>query len=208
MAPVDQTGLKGSRRPAGGASQPLPCPPRPLEAPPSRARSEPPGPAQISPPARPEEQGSPPGCTIEEKVMLGIQENVQKGQGQEKTLPSEPRQKTGPSLANWFGLRRAKLTAPDATSDGPKLRDDRKEVKKGGVLAGRLIKTHKKDKGRKADGPCKDNQDQMLCENSNKLSSIMDHCNLQMGHVANQIQCSTVYIGKDQFMKDLLGRLV
>ncbi|XP_067117027.1 nck-associated protein 5-like, partial [Osmerus mordax] len=200
LAPVDQMGLKGSRRPAGEASQP--CPPRPSEAPAGRARSEPPGPSQTSPPSRLEEQGSPPGCTIEEKVMLGIQENVQKGQGQEKTLPSEPRQKTGPSLANWFGLRRAKPPAPDATSDG------RKEVKKGAVLAGRQIKTHKKDKRRKADGPCKDSQDQMLCENSNKLSSIMDHCNLQMGQIANQIQCSTVYIGKDQFMKDLLGRSV
>lgn len=34
----------------------------------------------------------------------------------------------------------------------------------------------------------------------------MDHCNNQMGQIASQIQCTTAFIGKEQFVKEILGR--
>lgn len=221
---VDRVGLKNSRRPAKVASHPQFEPPSyPMHSSEPAGRGS--GGKVLSPskveqtsraltsgsPEQPEEQGTPTACTIEEKVMLGIQENMQKGQGQEKALGSEAKQKTGPSLANWFGLRKTKLPALNSKkSDASKGKEEKKELKMGSVLGGKQIRSEKKEKKekKKIDSPCKESQDQMLCENSNKLSSIMDHCNLQMGQIANQIQCSTVYIGKDQFMKDLLGRTV
>ncbi|XP_055764006.1 nck-associated protein 5-like isoform X3 [Salvelinus fontinalis] len=156
-----------------------------------------------------EQPMSPTVCTIEEKVMMGIEENIQKGQGQEKVIASETKQKTGPSLANWFGLRKSKLPAlngkkSDATS--PKEKDEKKELKIGSVLGGKQMKSDKKKDKKKNDSQFEKSPELTLSEN--KLSSIMDHCNIHMGQIANQIQCSTTYIGKDQFMKELLGRSV
>ncbi|XP_036808179.1 nck-associated protein 5-like isoform X6 [Oncorhynchus mykiss] len=156
-----------------------------------------------------EQPVSPTVCTIEEKVMMGIEENIQKGQGQEKVIAPETKQKTGPSLANWFGLRKSKLPAlngkkSDATS--PKEKDEKKELRIGSVLGGKQMKSDKKKDKKKNDSQFEKSPELTLSEN--KLSSIMDHCNIQMGQIANQIQCSTTYIGKDQFMKELLGRSV
>ncbi|XP_045078165.1 nck-associated protein 5-like, partial [Coregonus clupeaformis] len=156
-----------------------------------------------------EQPVSPTVCTIEEKVMMGIEENIQKGQGQEKVTASETKQKTGPSLANWFGLRKSKLPAlngkkSDATS--PKEKDEKKDLKIGSVLGGKQMKSDKKKDKKKNDSQFEKSPELTLSEN--KLSSIMDHCNIQMGQIANQIQCSTTYTGKDQFMKELLGRSV
>ncbi|KAM3857093.1 nck-associated protein 5-like [Diretmus argenteus] len=147
-------------------------------------------------------------CTIEEKVMMGIEENVQKCQEQEKVTASESKQKTGPSLANWFGLRKSKLPALSGKkADSPKGKEEKKELKIGSVLGGKQMKSDKKKDKKKNDNQCKDSQEaQNLSEMNNKLSSIMDHCNLQMDQIANQIQCTTAYIGKDQFVKELLGR--
>ncbi|KAM4538225.1 nck-associated protein 5-like isoform 2-T2 [Fundulus diaphanus] len=149
-----------------------------------------------------EKKPSPTVCTIEEKVMMGIEENLQKSQEQEKVAASEAKQKTGPSLANWFGLRKSKLPALSGKKlDSPKGKEEKKDLKIGSVLGGKQIKPEKK-KDKK-----KESQDvQNLSEMNNKLSSIMDHCNNQMGQIASQIQCTTAFIGKDQFVKDLLGR--
>lgn len=150
-----------------------------------------------------EKKTSPAACTIEEKVMMGIEENLQKCQEQEKVAASEAKQKTGPSLANWFGLRRSKLPALNGKkTDSPKGKEEKKELKIGSVLGGKQMKSDKKKEKKK------ESQDvPNLCEMNNKLSSIMDHCNNQMGQIASQIQCTTALIGKDQF-KDLLGRWV
>ncbi|KAF7230150.1 nck-associated protein 5 isoform X3 [Nothobranchius furzeri] len=149
-----------------------------------------------------EKKISPTACTIEEKVMMGIEENLQKCQEQEKVAASEAKQKTGPSLANWFGLRKSKLPALNSKkTDSPKGKEEKKELKIGSVLGGKQVKSDKKKEKKK------DSQDvQSLTEVNNKLSSIMDHCNNQMGQITSQIQCSTAFIGKDQFVKDLLGR--
>ncbi|NXA15614.1 NCKP5 protein, partial [Sapayoa aenigma] len=65
--------------------------------------------------------------TIEEKVMLCIQENVQKGQGQTKSPTMEPKQKTGPSIASWFGFRKSKLPALSSRkTDVPKTKVEKK----------------------------------------------------------------------------------
>uniref|UniRef100_A0A3Q2U7X9 NCK associated protein 5 n=1 Tax=Fundulus heteroclitus TaxID=8078 RepID=A0A3Q2U7X9_FUNHE len=151
-----------------------------------------------------EKKASPTVCTIEEKVMMGIEENLQKSQEQEKVAASEAKQKTGPSLANWFGLRKSKLPALSGKKlDSPKGKEEKKDLKIGSVLGGKQIKPEKKKEKKK------ESQDvQNLSEMNNKLSSIMDHCNNQMGQIASQIQCTTAFIGKDQFVKDLLGRWV
>ncbi|XP_034061209.1 nck-associated protein 5-like isoform X3 [Gymnodraco acuticeps] len=150
-----------------------------------------------------EEKISPTACTIEEKVMMGIEENLQKCQEQEKVTASETKQKTGPSLANWFGLRKSKLPALSGKkADSPKGKEEKKESKIGSVLGGKQKKDKKKNDNQQRD--CQEGENQS--DVNNKLSSIMDHCNNQMGQIASQIQCTTAFIGKDQFVKELLGR--
>ncbi|KAM8903124.1 nck-associated protein 5-like isoform 3-T3 [Spinachia spinachia] len=151
---------------------------------------------------------SPSVCTIEEKVMMGIEENLQKCQEQEKVAASETKQKTGPSLANWFGLRKSKLPALSGKKvDPPKGKEEKKESKIGSVLAGKQMKSDKRKEKKKNDNQQRDSlEGQSLSEMNNKLSTIMDHCNNQMGQIASQIQCTTAFIGKEQFVKELLGR--
>ncbi|XP_056286745.1 nck-associated protein 5-like isoform X3 [Pseudoliparis swirei] len=153
-----------------------------------------------------EKKTGPTACTIEEKVMMGIEENLHKCQEQEKVAASETKQKTGPSLANWFGLRKSKLPAPGGKkAEPPKGKEEKKESKIGSVLGGKQM--NKKKEKKKNDNQQRDGQEvQNLSEMNHKLSSIMDHCNNQMGQIASQIQCTTAFIGKDQFVKELLGR--
>lgn len=145
---------------------------------------------------------SPSMCSIEEKVMLGIEENVQKTQdNQEKMALSETRTrtKTTSSLANWFGLRRSKLPALGGkkVNEASRAKEDKEEKKTSqaeGVKADRRKEEEK-------------NQEAVL-EVNNKLSSIMDHCNNHMGHIANHIHTTTAFIGNEQLVRKLLGRLV
>ncbi|XP_058468482.1 nck-associated protein 5-like isoform X2 [Solea solea] len=155
-----------------------------------------------------EKKVSPTVCTIEEKVMMGIEQNIQKCQEQEKVAATEAKQKTGPSLANWFGLRKSKLPALGGKkTDSPKGKEEKKELKIGSVLGGKQMKSDKKKDKKKNENQPKDVQEaQHLSEMNNKLSSIMDHCNNQMGQIASQIQCTPAFIGKDQFVKELLSR--
>ncbi|XP_031708260.1 nck-associated protein 5-like isoform X2 [Anarrhichthys ocellatus] len=163
---------------------------------------------QTDSPDMEEKKISPTVCTIEEKVMMGIEENLQKCQEQEKVAASETKQKTGPSLANWFGLRKSKLPALSGKkADPPKGKEEKKESKIGSVLGGKQMKSDKKKDKKKNDNQQRESQEvQNLSEMNTKLSSIMDHCNNQMGQIASQIQCTTAFIGKDQFMKEILGR--
>ncbi|XP_057674339.1 nck-associated protein 5-like isoform X3 [Corythoichthys intestinalis] len=148
-------------------------------------------------------KSSPSACTIEEKVMMGIEENLQKCQEQEKVAASEAKQKTVPSLANWFGFRKSKLPAlAGKKADLPKGKEEKKEIKIGSMLGGKQTKLDKKKDRKKNDSLETQNQSEL----NNKLSSIMDHCNNQMGQIASQIQCTTGFISKDQFVKELLGR--
>uniref|UniRef100_A0A3P8XVA5 Nck-associated protein 5 C-terminal domain-containing protein n=1 Tax=Esox lucius TaxID=8010 RepID=A0A3P8XVA5_ESOLU len=82
--------------------------------------------------------------TIEEKVMMGIEENLQKSQEQEKI--TETKQKSGSSLANWFGFRKSKLPALSGK------KEEKKEPKLGSILGGKNAKSDKKKERRKSEG--------------------------------------------------------
>lgn len=213
----DRTALNNIRKPAKVASHPQFQPPSSFvytSQNPATSPNEPDFSREVktqtdSPNKAPdmeEKKISPTSCTIEEKVMMGIEENVQKCQEQEKVAASEAKQKSGPSLANWFGLRKSKLPALSGKkAELPKGKEEKKELKIGSVLGGKSDKKKDKKKGE----VClqKDSQEeQNLSEVNNKLSSIMDHCNNQMGQIASQIQCTTAFIGRDQFVRELLGR--
>ncbi|XP_068428612.1 nck-associated protein 5-like isoform X2 [Clinocottus analis] len=89
--------------------------------------------------------------TIEEKVMLGIEENLHKSQEQERTV--EVKQKSGSTLANWFGFRKSKLPAPSSKkTDPPKVKEDKREQKITSLLGGKQTKSDKKRDRRKSDG--------------------------------------------------------
>lgn len=89
--------------------------------------------------------------TIEEKVMLGIEENLHKFQGQERS--NEVKQKSGSALANWFGFRKSKLPAPSGKkTDPPKVKEDKREQKITSLLGGKQAKSDKKRDKRKSDG--------------------------------------------------------
>ncbi|KAE8299554.1 Nck-associated protein 5 [Larimichthys crocea] len=88
--------------------------------------------------------------TIEEKVMLGIEENLHKTHEQERS--SEVKQKSGSTLASWFGFRKSKLPAPSKKTDPPKVKEDKREQKITSLLGGKQTKSDKKKDRRKGDG--------------------------------------------------------
>uniref|UniRef100_A0A096M1M2 NCK associated protein 5 n=1 Tax=Poecilia formosa TaxID=48698 RepID=A0A096M1M2_POEFO len=89
--------------------------------------------------------------TIEEKVMLGIEENLHKSQEHEKT--NEVKQKSGSSIASWFGFRKSKLPAPsNKKTDPPKAKEEKREQKITSLLGGKSAKSDKKKDRRKSDG--------------------------------------------------------
>uniref|UniRef100_A0A665WJS3 Nck-associated protein 5 C-terminal domain-containing protein n=2 Tax=Echeneis naucrates TaxID=173247 RepID=A0A665WJS3_ECHNA len=88
--------------------------------------------------------------TIEEKVMLGIEENLHKSQEERRV---EVKQKSGSTLANWFGFRKSKLPAPNGKkTDPPKVKEDKREQKITSLLGGKQSKSDKKRDRRKSDG--------------------------------------------------------
>uniref|UniRef100_W5M4W2 NCK associated protein 5 n=1 Tax=Lepisosteus oculatus TaxID=7918 RepID=W5M4W2_LEPOC len=222
---ADRFGLKNSRRPVKVASHPLfdtvSSPVFSTEQTPeangsrlfSPNRSELVRPLKKQDPTKgpeiTENPVSPSVSTIEEKVMMGIQENMQKGQVQDKPQASETKQKTGSTLASWFGFRKSKLPALSGKkTDASKAKDDKKDIKIGSVLGGKQMKSDKKKDKKKHEPQCKYSQEQTKkAENSDKLGSIMDHCNSQQGQPMKQIQRSATCVGKDQFMKELLNRV-
>lgn len=89
--------------------------------------------------------------TIEEKVMLGIEENLHKSQEQEKS--SDVKQKSSSSLANWFGLRKSRLPGPSGKkTHQSKGKDDKKEQQVPSLRGGKQAKSDKKKDRRKSDG--------------------------------------------------------
>lgn len=89
--------------------------------------------------------------TIEEKVMLGIEENLHKTQEQERS--NEVKQKSGSTLANWFGFRKSKLPAPSSKKVDPaKVKEEKREQKITSLLGGKQTKSDKKRDRRKSDG--------------------------------------------------------
>ncbi|XP_007936233.2 nck-associated protein 5 [Orycteropus afer afer] len=156
--------------------------------------------------------------TIEEKVMLCIQENVEKGQVQTKSTSVEAKQKPGPSFASWFGFRRSRLPALSSRKmDISKTKVEKKDAK-GLVFGNKQLKSEKKKEKKKPE--------LLQCEMENELNretesvdspdgSLQSKQNLKTTQdIYNQmkfeprnrpspVSCST----KDTFMTELLNRV-
>ncbi|XP_071418849.1 nck-associated protein 5 isoform X2 [Pithys albifrons albifrons] len=153
--------------------------------------------------------------TIEEKVMLCIQENVQKGQGQTKSPTVETKQKTGPSIASWFGFRKSKLPALSSRkTDVPKTKVEKKDAKVSGFGIKQAKLERRKEK-KKTEQHCEiENEMNRKTDNGDILameSKIMKPSQDTSGEIeCEQVRGSTMaaYSPKDSFMKELLNRSV
>ncbi|XP_023787134.1 nck-associated protein 5 isoform X1 [Cyanistes caeruleus] len=152
--------------------------------------------------------------TIEEKVMLGIQENVQKGQGQTKSPIVETKQKTGPSIASWFGFRKSKLPALSSRkTDVPKTKVEKKDTKVSGFGIKQAKLERRKEK-KKTEQHCEmENEIKRKTEDGDILameSKIMKPSQEPPGEIeCAQVRGSTTaaYSPKDSFMRELLNRV-
>ncbi|NXW62378.1 NCKP5 protein, partial [Eurystomus gularis] len=155
--------------------------------------------------------------SIEEKVMLCIQENVQKGHGQTKSPTVETKQKTGPSIANWFGFRKSKLPALSSRkTDVPKTKVEKKDVKVSGFGIKQAKLERRKEK-KKIEQHCEiENEINRKTDSSDILADVMESKMLKPSQDApGEIECEQVkgsttatYSPKDGFMKELLSRSV
>ncbi|KFV44502.1 Nck-associated protein 5, partial [Gavia stellata] len=154
--------------------------------------------------------------TIEEKVMLCIQENVQKGQGQTKSPTAETKQKTGPSIANWFGFRKSKLPALSSRkTDAPKTKVEKKDAKVSGFGIKQAKLERRKEK-KKTEQHCEiENEINRKTDNGDILADVMESKITKPSQdTPGEIECEQVkgsttatYSPKDSFMKELLNRV-
>ncbi|XP_063115660.1 nck-associated protein 5 isoform X2 [Cavia porcellus] len=155
--------------------------------------------------------------TIEEKVMLCIQENVEKGQVQTKSPSVEAKPKPGPSFASWFGFRKSRLPALSSRKmDFSKTKVERKDVKVLG-FGNKQLKSERKKEKRKPELQCvteneldrgtrlADTPDTGLQSKNNLKSShnMYNHVNFETRNKPSPVTCST----KDTFMVELLNRV-
>ncbi|KAL4618090.1 nck-associated protein 5 isoform X4, partial [Arapaima gigas] len=147
-------------------------------------------------PQKPKKHMVPSTCSIEEKVMMGIVENVQNVQVQNKTQAPETKHKASSSLASWFGFNKSKIPALNGKkTDGAKEKGEKKEVKVESAQGGRQF-YKKKDK--KQNEPQVQDSVKYNAEKTDKPSPIIDHCNIQAGHVISHFPCPTTHIVKGQ----------
>ncbi|XP_062972678.1 nck-associated protein 5 isoform X2 [Elgaria multicarinata webbii] len=155
--------------------------------------------------------------TIEEKVMLCIQENMQKGQGQSKSPTTETKQKSGgPSIASWFGFRKSKLPALSGRkTDISKVKIEKKEAK-GSAFGSKQAKSEKRKDKKKTEQHCEaENELNKKTLNCGILDSVPKGKKIAKATNSNlgQIRCeqkntsATTHSGKDNFMKELLHRV-
>ncbi|XP_036599964.1 nck-associated protein 5-like [Trichosurus vulpecula] len=162
-------------------------------------------------------QDAPVTPTIEEKVMLCIQENVEKGQVQTKSPTMEAKQKTGPSIASWFGFRRSKLPALSGRKmDISKTKVEKKDTKSLG-FGNKQQKIEKKKDKKKPELQCQtenefnrktetgDVPDSVLKSKRNMRTPQDIHVQMkfEQKNRLSPATCST----KDTFMKELLNRV-
>ncbi|XP_038420954.1 nck-associated protein 5 isoform X2 [Canis lupus familiaris] len=155
--------------------------------------------------------------TIEEKVMLCIQENVERGQVQTKPPSVEAKPKPGPSFASWFGFRRSRLPALSSRKmDVSKTKVEKKDAK-GLGFGNKQLKSEKKKEKKKPEPQCKieneltrnaklaEGPDNSL-QNKNNLKApqdMYDQMKLEPRNRPSPVACST----KDTFMTELLNRV-
>ncbi|OPJ79766.1 nck-associated protein 5 isoform C [Patagioenas fasciata monilis] len=155
--------------------------------------------------------------SIEEKVMLCIQENVQKGQGQTKSPTVEGKQRTGPSIASWFGFRKSKLPALSSRkTDVPKTKVEKKDAKVSGFGI-KQAKLERRKERKKTDQHCEiENEMNRKTDNGDILADVMESKMMKPSQdMPGEIECEQVkgsttatYSPKDSFMKELLNRSV
>ncbi|KAG8125121.1 hypothetical protein E2320_020346, partial [Naja naja] len=136
--------------------------------------------------------------TIEEKVMLCIQENMQKEQGQNPSGLEIKQKNGGPSLASWFGFRKSKLPALNSRKT-----DTSKQAK-----------SEKRKEKKKSEQHCEAEN-----ELNRKTSVLLDgapkgkklakavHGNPSQARSEQKSSPTATYSGKDNFMKELLHRV-
>ncbi|KAM6178315.1 nck-associated protein 5 [Rhynchocyon petersi] len=154
--------------------------------------------------------------TIEEKVMLCIQENMEKGQVQTKPTSVEAKQKPGPSFANWFGFRKSKLPALSSRKmDVSKTKVEKKDAK-GLGFGNKQLKSERKKEKKKPELQCEienelnretesaDSPDGSLQNRHLKTpQDIYSQMKLEPRNKPSPATCST----KDTFMTELLNRV-
>ncbi|XP_047628034.1 nck-associated protein 5 isoform X4 [Phacochoerus africanus] len=212
------------------------CPPAPRDNPralQSPGRTQPPGSFETSRTSKLETSGKDPdpsttrtgvmspeaplSPTIEEKVMLCIQENVEKGQVHTKSTSVEAKLKPGPSFASWFGFRRSRLPALSSRKmDVSKTKAEKKDAKGLGFGNKQLKSERKKEKKQPelqcemenelnrdielADGP----ESGLQCRNNLKTPpDIYDQMKFESRNRPSPVPGST----KDSFMTELLNRV-
>ncbi|XP_067598232.1 nck-associated protein 5 isoform X4 [Pseudorca crassidens] len=155
--------------------------------------------------------------TIEEKVMLCIQENVEKGQVQTKSTSVDAKPKPGPSFASWFGFRRSRLPALSSRKmDVSKTKAEKKDAK-GLGFGNKQLKSERKKEKKKPELQCEmenelnrdielaDGPDSGL-QNRNNLKTppdIYDQVKFVSRNRPSPVPCAT----KDTFMTELLNRV-
>ncbi|KAM6421316.1 nck-associated protein 5 [Rhynochetos jubatus] len=154
--------------------------------------------------------------TIEEKVMLCIQENVQKGQGQTKSPTAETKQKTGPSIASWFGFRKSKLPALSSRkTDVPKTKVEKKDVKVSGFGI-KQAKIERRKEKKKTEQHCEIEKEMNgKTDSGDVLADVMENKIMKPSQdMPSEIECEQVkgsttaaYSPKDSFMQELLNRV-
>ncbi|XP_036617545.1 nck-associated protein 5-like isoform X1 [Trichosurus vulpecula] len=80
---------------------------------------------------------------IEEKVMKGIEENVLRLQGQDRTPSAEAKHRNSSSIVSWFGLKKSKLPALSRRADPGKNKESLggSPLGKGGKQEARKLET-------------------------------------------------------------------
>uniref|UniRef100_A0A3Q1LKK7 NCK associated protein 5 n=1 Tax=Bos taurus TaxID=9913 RepID=A0A3Q1LKK7_BOVIN len=155
--------------------------------------------------------------TIEEKVMLCIQENVEKGQVQTKSTSVEAKPKPGPSFASWFGFRRSRLPALSSRKmDVSRTKAEKKDAK-GLGFGNKQLKSERKKEKKKPELQCEmenelhrdielaDGPDSGLQNRNNPKTppDIYDQVKFESRNRPSPVPCSA----KDTFMTELLNRV-
>ncbi|XP_076966436.1 nck-associated protein 5 [Callospermophilus lateralis] len=155
--------------------------------------------------------------TIEEKVMLCIQENVEKGQVQTKSTSVEAKPKPGPSFASWFGFRKSRLPALSSRKmDVSKTKVEKKDAKVLG-FGNKQLKSERKKEKKKSElqyeienelnrGNTSEDSPEAGLQSKNNLKTSPDIYNQMKLEPRNRpipVTCSA----KDNFMTELLNRV-
>ncbi|XP_031236812.1 nck-associated protein 5 isoform X2 [Mastomys coucha] len=147
--------------------------------------------------------------SIEEKVMLCIQENVEKGQVQTKSASVDAKPRAGPSFTSWFGFRKSRLPALSSRrmeaskskveKKDTKLKSERKKEKKKAEVQSKI--ENEPSRGtKKGQSP----DDSLQGTGSLRASQdIYNQRKLEPRSTPSPAVCPT----KDPFMTELLNRV-